>query len=172
MEQEIRSLQIDEVTEIEEAVPRIICEVIERNTPYHWFYTEEPYTNFYGKFRYDRSGDVEKMSKGKLIEINKKISEEGIPHWAQSELQYFLDLIHINSWQATYESGCGKSWISYMELVWSELEDWKFKNFELNDENGEDINEELGDEVTAMFYELVDSYSYKYYYQKVMHTIE
>ncbi|MDM5154772.1 hypothetical protein QUF88_13355 [Bacillus sp. DX1.1] len=172
MEEFIRTLNFEEMDAIEEIVPKIINEVIQTNIPYKWECTEEPFINLFGKLCFDRSGDVVKMKKKDLIDIDCTIAEEGIPFWAESELQYFLDSIKINRWEPTYVSNHGKHWITYMEVVWSELEDWKYSNFELSDENGEEINEELEQEINDLFYELIKSYSYKIYYARVLRTLK
>lgn len=159
--------------EIDLLLSHIIMDVIEEHVAFKWEATKEPFINPYnGRVSYDYSGGVRKMTKEDLKEIEKTLGENDASMIFESKLDELLDTIHINNWTATYTSNLGKHWISFRDLVEEKYNEWKYENFELYDEDGEEINEELAEELDDLFFSFFRNTSHEMYVAKLLKKIE
>ena len=130
------------IVNVSEKVESIVREVLATTKIYVWEYSEEPYQNPYnGRISYDRSGEVREAT---AYDINIILEEAQEPEgWHDSAFQQLLSELKTGNWQATYMSGCGKHWITFEDLIEDEYNEWKYKNFELYDEDGNELDEDL-----------------------------
>lgn len=160
--------------EIYTLISNLLHNVIEENEPHIWYKTEEPFISSYtGKLSYDYSGEVRKMTLEELIDLKENL---GLSEYAQvcceSNLDELLSRIYINQWSASYTSNYGKNWITFKDLLEESFNDWKYESFEIYDEDGEEIVENLDislDEVLVKFLKETD---FELYYKKVLNQIK
>lgn len=149
------------IQEINTMLSSMVFQVIEENIPYRKIYTKKPFINHHnGKVSYDYSGAVERIASVDEIECFSTLAE-------------FLNSIRINSWIPTYESNCGRHWISYYDLVEEKYNDWKYKTYDMFDEDdyrqSDGIDMEIFDlELLRIFCEFMENTDAKLYYQKLI----
>ncbi|WP_242141969.1 MULTISPECIES: hypothetical protein [unclassified Bacillus cereus group] len=159
--------------EISLILSHMIMNVIEQHVAFKWEPTKEPFISPYtGRVSYDYSGEVKKMTKEDLMEIEKTLGENNVSSCYGSKLDELLDTIHINSWTATCTSNFGKHWISFKDLVEEKYNEWKYANFELYDEEGNEINEELEEELDDLFVSFLRNTSHEFYLRKLLQRME
>ena len=123
-----------------EVVFNSVKNILSTNTAYKWVSTEEPFINNYGKLCFDYSGEVVKMS---CDEYHTIINSDSV-------ISDILSDLHVNRWEATYTSNYGKHWVNYLDLTTELIEDYINKNY--------DCYNEVEDEPTELYYELMDFY--------------
>ncbi|MGG3518882.1 hypothetical protein ABES33_02525 [Bacillus pseudomycoides] len=159
--------------EIDLLLSHMIMDVIDEHVAFKWEPIKEPFINSYtGRVSYDYSGEVKKMTKEDLKEIEKTLGENNVSVNFDSKLDELLGTIRINSWTATYTSNFGKHWISFRDLVEEKYNEWKHANFELSDEEGEEINEELAEELDDLFFSFLRDTSHEIYLAKLLKKME
>ncbi|WP_291583949.1 hypothetical protein [Clostridium sp. UBA6640] len=157
------------MSEINLIISNFIFRIIEENVPYIWISEEEPFINQYnGKISYDYSGKVEKMVANDLKEI---VKNSPASMFYSSELESLLSEVHINQWIATHQSNFGKHWLNYKDLIEEKFNEWKYTNFNLYDEDGEELNEELDIELDDVFYKFLEKTPIDIYYAKILSRI-
>jgi hypothetical protein len=67
---------------------------------------------------------------------------------------------------STYVSNYGKHWGSYKDLLEEKFREWKHANFELYDEDGNELNEELEEKLDEIFYEFLENTRMKFMHKK------
>ncbi len=160
--------------EILSIITKLLHKVIETNTPYVWYETEEPFINMYsGNLSYDYSGEVRKMSLDELTNIKEKL---GLSEYAEvcyvSELDELLSEIYIDQWEASYMSNRGKNWMSFKNLIEQDFNNWKYENFEVFDEDGEEIVEDLDIMLDDVLVAFLEETHYDLYFRKIANTIK
>ncbi|CAI8733906.1 MULTISPECIES: hypothetical protein [Bacillus] len=151
----------------------MIMDAIDEHVAFKWEPIKEPCINSYtGRVSYDYSGEAKKMTKEDLKEIEKTLGGNNVSVNFDSKLAELLGTIHINSWTATYTSNFGKHWISFRDLVEEKYNEWKHANFELSDEEGEEINEELAEELDDLFFSFLRDTSHEIYLAKLLKKME
>ncbi|WP_230322534.1 MULTISPECIES: hypothetical protein [Bacillus] len=90
----------------------------------------------------------------------------------ESKLDELLATIHIDRWTATYVSNLGKHWVSFKDLVEERYSEWKYANFELYDEEGEEMNEGLEEELDDVFFSFFRDTSHEIYLAKLFKELE
>lgn len=151
------------ISNIELMISKFIFYVIDENIPHIWFATEEPFLNQYnGNISYDYSGNVKIMTEADLKDI-KDISPS---------LESFLEEIYIDQWKPTYNSNYGKVWTNYKDLLQEYFDEWKYNNFDLYDEDGNELNEELEDNLDKIYYKFLEKKSFDIYYRKILDDIK
>ncbi len=153
--------------EIMLVISNLIIEVIEKNTPYQWIQTVEPFPHpyKYDKISYDYSGETIPMIKEEFQKMAKDLDKD---QWYTSKLHKLLDSVYIDEWVASYISNLGKSWISYFELLEDKFNEWKYDNFQLYDEDGNELDEDLEMELDDIFYDFIKNTSHELYYKKIL----
>ena len=161
-----------DLTEIKLLCSKFLFDVIEENLPYMWIPEEEPFINKYnGKISYDHSGKVEKMSCKNLKELAKNLGNNPASMCYCSELDELLSKIYVDLWEPSYISNCGKNFISYKDKLTDKFNEWKYNNFDLYDEDGNELNEELDIELDIALNNFLESTSIDMYYIKILKTI-
>jgi hypothetical protein len=56
-------------------------------------------------------------------------------------------------------------------LLEEKFREWKHANFELYDEDGNELNEELEEKLDEIFYEFLENNSHEIYAQKILKSI-
>lgn len=159
--------------DIDLLLSHMVMSVIEEHVAFKWEATEEPFMNHYsGRVSYDYSGEVKKMTKEDLKEIEKTLGENDVSVCFESKLDELLEAIHINSWIPTYASNWGKHWVSFKDLFEEKYREWKYDNFELYDEEGNEMNEGLEEELDDLFYSFLRDTSYEVYLAKLLKALE
>ena len=69
---------------------------------------------------------------------------------SDSVISDILSDLHVNRWEATYTSNYGKHWVNYLDLTTELIEDYINQNY--------DWYNEVEDEPTELYYELMDFY--------------
>lgn len=152
--------------EIERLISNMLMAVIEENEPFQWIKTEEPFYNPYkNKISYDYSGEVRPMAKEEFQGI---VANLGGKEWYSSKLEELLSLVYINRWEPTYMSNYGKNWLNYKDLLQRKFSDWKYENFDLYDEDGNELNEELEIEIDEVLYTFLEQISHEMYARKIL----
>ncbi|ERI11691.1 hypothetical protein [Aneurinibacillus aneurinilyticus] len=153
--------------EITLIISNLIMKIIEQHSPYQWVKTEEAFPHPYklDRISYDYSGEVKLMTKEEFQEI---VANLGKKEWYSSKLEELLESLYINQWTATYVSNCGKSWINYMNLLQDKFDEWKYKHFQLYDEDGNEVNEGLEDRLNQILYDFIENTSHEIYSKKIL----
>lgn len=162
-----------DLIEIKLIVSNFIFDVIEENSPYMWIAEDEPFINQYSsKISYDHSGKVEKMTYSDLKQMVKDLGKKPVSVCYSSELEELLSEIYINKWTPSYESNRGKNWTSYKEVLEEKFDEWKYENFNLYDEEGNDLNEELEFDLDQILYDFLKDTSIDIYYSKILKLLK
>ncbi|AIQ11065.1 hypothetical protein PDUR_02870 [Paenibacillus durus] len=152
--------------EVALTVSNMLMEIIDQQIPYHWVRTKEPFLHPYkDKVCYDYSGEVKLMTEDEFQAV---IAGLGNRVCYSSDLEELLDTIYINQWYPTYESNCGKHWLSYKNLLEQRFNDWKCNNFELYDDDGNELNEALNLELDQQLYDFLEHMSGEIYVRKIL----
>jgi hypothetical protein len=85
-----------------------------------------------------------------------------------STLDKLLSNIYIDQWVPTYVSNYGKHWVSYKDLLEEKFREWKYANFELYDEDGNELNEEMEEKLDEIFYEFLEKLHMKFMHKKYL----
>lgn len=147
-------------------ISNLITEIIEHHTPCKWVKTVEafPHTYKLDRISYDYSGEVKSMTKEDFQEI---VANLGKKEWYSSKLEELLESLYVNQWTAAYASNYGKHWVSYMNLLQDRFDEWKYENFQLYDEDGNELNEGLEDELNQTLCDFIESTSHEMYSKKI-----
>jgi hypothetical protein len=166
-EQKKKGGVIMEKQEIVLVISNLLTEIIEQYTPFQWVKTAEPFLHPYkvDKISYDYSGEVKPMLKEEFQEI---VSTLGNQEWYSSKLEELLHSLHINQWTPTYTSNYGKHWVNYMDLLQDKFNDWKYEHFQLYDEDGNELNEDLEMELDQCLYDFLEHTSHEMYVRKIV----
>jgi hypothetical protein len=161
------------LNELKLIISKFLFEIIEENTPYVSIPEEEPFINKYnGKISYDYSGKVEKMELHNLKEIVKSLGKNPVSICYSSKLEEMLSEIYIDQWVPSYVPNCGKDWINYKYILEEKFNEWKNENFDLYDEDGNEINEELESNLDDILYDFFENTSIDIYYQKILRKLK
>lgn len=117
---------------------------------------------------YDYSGEVKGMNKA---EFQKIVSALGDQEWYSSKLEELLHSLYINQWTPTYTSNYGKHWVDYIDLLRDKFNEWKYENFQLYDEDGNELDEELELELDGCLYDFLEHTSHEIYVKKILKKI-
>lgn len=154
-------------------ISNMIINIFEKNIPYKWLPTTEPFINKYnGRLSYDKSGEVCRMREEDLKEIIKEIERKPLAVYYSSKLQELLLEIKLDSWIATYESNYGKHWISYSDKLEETFNNWKYENFLLVDEAENYIDNKLEETLDGIYYDFMKNAPYKFYSTKLLKEIK
>jgi hypothetical protein len=158
--------------EIKLLISNMLIEVIETYIPHKWVDTVEPFMNRYnGRISYDYSGEVKEMTQEEFKEILLTLRKSEMPLFYLPLLDKLLSNIYIDQWVPTYVSNYGKHWVSYKDLLEEKFREWRHANFELYDEDGNELNEELEEKLDEIFYEFLENTSHEIYAQKILKSI-
>ena len=113
------------------------------------------------------------MSLNELTNIKEKL---GLSEYAKvcyvSELDELLSEIYIDQWEASYMSNYGKNWMSFKNLIEQDFNNWKYENFEVFDEDGEEIVEDLDIMLDDVLVAFLEETHYDLYFRKIANTIK
>jgi hypothetical protein len=139
--------------------------------PHYKIDSEEAFYNIYkDKVSYDYSGYVEAMDLNALENIKNNIGKE--EEFIIYPLCELLCNIYIDSWRPTYESNLGKEWVSYYTLITEIFNEYKYTNYNLYDEEAEEmVNELLDIELDEQFELFFKDEPINPYYQKIKNSI-
>lgn len=139
-------------------VSKFIIDVIEENEICKWVYAEEPFYNFHkNKVSYDYSGEVVKMSLNEFENIAQN----------SSSLEELLHELYVDRWEPTFISNYGKRWVDFLQLVNEKYDEWKYGNFELYDEDGNELNEELEIKLDETLRNFLENAPMEFYIKKI-----
>jgi len=152
---------------------KFLMETIEENSPHKWIYDEEPFINQYnGKLSYDYSGKVEPLSVLELKEFIDSLGNGEDSDIYESCLDELLENLYVGYWEASYISNRGKNWVSYKDVFERKFNDWKYENFDLYNEDGEELNEELEEKLDNSFCEFLKKTSHLIYSAKMIKELK
>ncbi len=148
-------------------IARLLGKIIEQYPPHQWTKTEEafPHPYQFNKVSYDYSGEVEPMT---LETFQDLVNKLGNDHWYSSKFEELLHNIYINRWVPTFTSNFGKHWQCYHDLLFDAYNDWKYTHFELYDEDGNELDEELENNLNECFEDFIHQTSPELYVKKMM----
>lgn len=151
-------------------VTKKLIEIIESNYPHKRIYGEDAFENMFGSSSYDYSGTTAGMDKDDLLNLlNEK--DEPSPHIDyKSDLDYVLKNIYTGKWLTT--SVYGKFWVSYMNLLENEVEEWIYDNFNeyVHEDSANYVNGlswKIQDIVRAYFEDFICKASFDYYLKQI-----
>lgn len=121
--------------QVEDITPKIILEVLEQNKPYVNNLEVENYVRFDNTIGEDFSGQAIPLTKELFKDILDTLDGKNtgknryyVECCKDSAAVFLLKELLTNSWIPTYSPGCGKCWISYMDLAKDKFQEWKNNN--------------------------------------------
>lgn len=131
--------------EINEVIINIVTETIKENQPHIFIYEETPFINQYnGNISIDYSGRVELAELEDILELENELKDLDLGecrNYYTSKLAKLLDNLHTGQNVATYISNQGLHWITYINQIEENIQDWVFQNTLLPDEDEYNYNE-------------------------------
>ncbi|AMQ22519.1 hypothetical protein A0V43_04160 [Geobacillus sp. JS12] len=147
-------------------------EVIQTHIPHQWIYNAEPFINPYnGKISYDYSGEVRKMKKEEFAELVRSLGRSKGSRFYCSPLDELLNNVYIDQWVPTYMSNYGKRWVTYCDLLRETFDQWKYSHFEIYDEDGNEVNEDLNLQLDEIFEDFLENTSHEPFVREIEKTI-
>ncbi|MED4923779.1 hypothetical protein P9743_06010 [Anoxybacillus geothermalis] len=157
---------------IPQLIARMLMEVIQTHIPHQWIYTVEPFINPYnGKISYDYSGEVRKMKKEEFAELVRSLGRSKGSRFYCSPLDELLNNVYIDRWVPTYMSNYGKRWVTYCDLLRETFDQWKYSHFEIYDEDGNEVNEDLNLQLDEIFEDFLENTSHEPFVREIEKTI-
>lgn len=122
---------------IRNVVPELIQQVLDENEPYYKSEEPEVFVRWDGSIGEDHSGEAFPLTKEGfkvLLDTIEGTNTGKNRYYAficeESEVLFLLEELIINRWYPTYQSGCGKHWISYKDLLQDKFNDWKYESID------------------------------------------
>lgn len=146
---------------IYEVISKFLIEIITDYIPYKWEASEEPFYNMYkDDISYDYSGEVSPMTLKDVVELYED--------YHNVTLDQTLEQLHINQWTATYISNYGKHWITFGGLLQERFNEWKYENFDIYDEETDEIDEELEEQIDDIYYSFLSETQSEIYLMRLL----
>lgn len=160
--------------EIFSIVSNLLHSMIEKNVPHIWYKTEEPFINNYtGNLSYDYSGEVRKATLNDLINLKENLGLSQYSKFCcESHLDELLSSIYVDRWEATYTSNYGKNWLNLKNMLERDFNAWKYENFDIFDEDDEEIVEGLDTSLDEVLVEFLKEVHYGLYFKEILKSIK
>lgn len=157
--------------EVNEVIVNIVTEAIKENQPHIFIYEETPFINQYnGNVSLDYSGRVEAAELEDILELEKELKDLDLGEYRNyytCKLAKLLDNLRTGRNVATYTSNQGLHWLTYVNQIEENIQDWVFQNTFLTDEDDPNYDENvdmllsLSSDLSFMLQDILKTIDYK-----------